>query len=56
MKYTTQKEFKELIAKRLGWDSYGDMMFRSDAMEIELKKAINWICEFYDIDLIFEGV
>jgi len=25
-------------------------------MEIELKKAINWICEFYDIDLIFEGV
>ena len=50
------KEFQELIAKRLGWDSFDHMMLNEGEIDFACQKAINWICEFYDIDLIFEGV
>lgn len=47
-------DFKDIIAKRLGWADYDQMMLCEEHIDVTTKEAINWIGEFYNIDKIFD--
>ena len=50
------KEIRDVIAKRLGWMDYDHMMLNEGEIDLTLQKALNWICEFYNIEHVFKGV